>query len=142
MKYALHRSQVFFQENPKFYLQERSNNLRKPQVLSFIDKKNSHSRNRSYIAPLKEESDHSQTFHAWKVQLFSLTAQEKISLLFCGFHFITVVCMRKFGSTYINISCFHGLWLYQIRIFNLNNALCAFPLLQILYEKKYQFSYG
>ena len=62
--------------------------LRRPQVLFFIDKKNSHLRNRSYIVPLKEESDHSQTFHAWKVQLFSLTAQEKISLLFFGFYFI------------------------------------------------------
>ena len=63
--------------------------FRRPQVLFFIEKKNSHLRNRSYIVPLKEESDHSQTFHAWKVQLFSLTAQEKISLLFLGFYFIT-----------------------------------------------------
>jgi hypothetical protein len=38
-------------------------------------------------------------------------------------------CTRKFGGTYINIFGFQGLWLYQIRIFNLNNTLSAFQLL-------------
>lgn len=48
--------------------------------------------------------------------------------------FTNETLFKETRKTYINVFSFQRLWLYQIRIFNLDNTLNAFLLLQTLFD--------
>lgn len=79
-----------------------------------------------------EQTEESLTFHALKAQLFSQAAKTYTNIYFKKQRGkISMPETSELYITYINVSSFHILWLNQIRIVNLYNALGAFLLLLI-----------
>lgn len=80
-----------------------------------------------------------QTFHALKVRLSCQPASaRKLTLFFQNPMIMSMKWPKMKSWTHINISSSQVLWLYQVRIFNLNNPLSSFFLLYTLSSSKFR----